>query len=435
MSDNITLKFDSDTTMGNTTMEGMTEGMTEGAMANTTDGNMENIQRPSAGIRSEILTGNEIKDFGGTQISLGNPTSGELEDTRFAEENFTEEELRQIEEFSSKIDVRNADQIMQYGVSAQKKSTSFSDTALKSVKTKEFGEVGALLAQLTTEVRSFGYVEKKGIAGWFQKKEDKVSAMKARYSTSEANISKITDALETHQFTLLKDMSMMDKLYEQNKLYFKELSMYILAGKKKLDEVRNGELAQLQQKASQTGANEDIQEARDLAGMCDRFEKKLHDLELTRTITLQTAPQIRLVQEDDAMMAEKIQSTINNTIPLWKNQMVLALGVAHADEAARAQKLVTDITNEMLKKNAETLKQATITAAEENERSVVDIETLQYTNEQLITTIEEVLRIQEEGQTRRREAETELVKIENELKQKLIDSVNAGRIGDGSETK
>ena len=345
---------------------------------------------------------------------------------RFEESNFTDEEIKQIEEFANKIDLRNSEQIMQYGVSAQKKSTNFSDAALKSVKTKEFGEVGDLLTQLTTEVRKVGDEEKHGIAGWFQKRENKIEAVRARYATTEGNIRKISDALETHQFTLLKDMSMLDKLYDQNKLYFKELSMYIAAGRKKLDEVRSGELAELQQRAQTSMANEDIQEARDLANMCDRFEKKLHDLELTRTITLQTAPQIRLVQEDDALMAEKIQSTINNTIPLWKNQMVLALGVAHADEAAKAQKLVSDITNDMLKKNAEKLKMATITAAEEKESSIVDMETLQYTNEQLITTIDEVLRIQSEGQSRRREAETELVKIENELKAKLIEASTGG---------
>ena len=347
-------------------------------------------------------------------------------DIRTEESNFSEEEIRQIEEFAGKIDIRNTEQIMQYGISAQRKSTDFSDAALKSVKTKEFGEVGDLLTQLTTEVRKVGDEEKKGIAGWFQKREHKIEAVRARYATTETNIRKISDALETHQFTLLKDMAMLDKLYEQNKLYFKELSMYIAAGRKKLEEVRNGELAELQQKAQTSMTNEDIQEARDLAAMCDRFEKKLHDLELTRTITLQTAPQIRLVQEDDAMMAEKIQSTINNTIPLWKNQMVLALGVAHADEAAKAQKLVSDITNEMLKKNAEQLKQATIMTAEENERAVVDMETLQYTNEQIIATIDEVLRIQTEGQSRRREAEGQLLKIENELKQKLIEA-GAGR--------
>ena len=359
-----------------------------------------------------------------TSPAMAGISTAPKEELKFEENSFTEEETRQIEEFAKKIDIRNTKQIMQYGESAQKKSTNFSDAALKSVKTKEFGEVGDLLTQLTVEVRRVGEPEKKGIAGWFQKRENKIEQVRARYSNTERNIGRITDALETHQYTLLKDMSLMDKLYEQNKLYFKEISMYIAAGKSKLEEVRSGELAELQQKAELTRSTEDIQEARDLAAMCDRFEKKIHDLELTRTITLQTAPQIRLVQEDDAMMAEKIQSTINNTIPLWKNQMVLALGVAHADEAAKAQRLVSDITNEMLKKNAEQLKMATITAAEENERSIVDMETLQYTNEQLITTIDEVIRIQQEGQARRREAEGQLIEIENQLKQKLIDAGN-----------
>ena len=359
-----------------------------------------------------------------TSPAMAGISTAPKEELKFEENSFTEEETRQIEEFAKKIDIRNTKQIMQYGESAQKKSTNFSDAALKSVKTKEFGEVGDLLTQLTVEVRRVGEPEKKGIAGWFQKRENKIEQVRARYSNTESNIGRITDALETHQYTLLKDMSLMDKLYEQNKLYFKEISMYIAAGKSKLEEVQSGELAELQQKAELTRSTEDIQEARDLAAMCDRFEKKIHDLELTRTITLQTAPQIRLVQEDDAMMAEKIQSTINNTIPLWKNQMVLALGVAHADEAAKAQRLVSDITNEMLKKNAEQLKMATITAAEENERSIVDMETLQYTNEQLITTIDEVIRIQQEGQARRREAEGQLIEIENQLKQKLIDAGN-----------
>ena len=359
-----------------------------------------------------------------TSPAMAGISTAPKEELKFEENSFTEEETRQIEEFAKKIDIRNTKQIMQYGESAQKKSTNFSDAALKSVKTKEFGEVGDLLTQLTVEVRRVGEPEKKGIAGWFQKRENKIEQVRARYSNTESNIGRITDALETHQYTLLKDMSLMDKLYEQNKLYFKEISMYIAAGKSKLEEVRSGELAELQQKAELTRSTEDIQEARDLAAMCDRFEKKIHDLELTRTITLQTAPQIRLVQEDDAKMAEKIQSTINNTIPLWKNQMVLALGVAHADEAAKAQRLVSDITNEMLKKNAEQLKMATITAAEENERSIVDMETLQYTNEQLITTIDEVIRIQQEGQARRREAEGQLIEIENQLKQKLIDAGN-----------
>ena len=342
--------------------------------------------------------------------------------TEVPEQHFTEAEQKQIDQFAKQIDIRNMDQVMRYGSTAQKKSSSFSEAALKGVKTKDFGEIGTLLANLTTEVRGFGEEDKKGFLGLFQKSRNKVEEMKVRYSESEVNINKISKALETHQFTLLKDISMMGKLYDENKLYFKELSMYIAAGQKRLDEVRNGELVELQKKAQETGLPEDAQEAKDLAAMCDRFEKKLMDLQLTRTITLQTAPQIRLVQEDDAMMAEKIQSTINNTIPLWKNQMVLALGVSHAAEAAKAQKLVSDATNEMLKKNADTLKMATVTAAQENERSIVDIETLQHTNDQLISTIDEVIKIQAEGHERRKAAEKELSRIETELKDKLLEA-------------
>lgn len=343
-------------------------------------------------------------------------------DEAFNDDNFTEKELKQIDDFSKQIDLHSMDQIMKYGASAQKKSAAFSEAALQNVRTKDFGEIGSLLTQITTEVRGFGKEDKKGILGLFQKGRNKMEAMRAQYASSEENINKVTKALETHQFTLLKDISMMGELYEQNKVYFKELSMYIAAGKKKLNEVRGGELLELQNKAKETGLPEDAQEARDLKAMCDRFDKKLHDLELTRAITLQSAPQIRLVQEDDAMMAERIQSTINNTIPLWKNQMVLALGVAHADEAAKAQKMVSDATNEMLKKNADTLKQATITAAQENERAVVDIETLQHTNDQLISTIDEVIRIQEQGQERRKNAEAELAKIEQDVKAKLLEA-------------
>ncbi len=338
------------------------------------------------------------------------------------EQHFSPEEQKQIDDFARQIDITNMDQIMKYGAGAQKKSANFSEAALKGVRTKDFGEIGALLANLTTEVRGFGETDKKGFLGLFQKGRNKMEAMKVKYSESETNINKISKALETHQFTLLKDISIMDKLYDENKLYFKELSMYIAAGKQKLAEVRENDLVELQNKAAASGLPEDAQEAKDLAAMCERFEKKITDLELTRAITLQTAPQIRLIQEDDAMMAEKIQSTINNTIPLWKNQMVLALGVSHAEEAAKAQKLVSDATNEMLKKNADTLKQATIETAKENERMIVDIDTLQHTNDQLISTIDEVIQIQEEGTKRRKEAEAELSRIEGELKDKLLEA-------------
>ncbi|MBQ9179658.1 MAG: toxic anion resistance protein [Firmicutes bacterium] len=362
-----------------------------------------------------------------TLEKVGTEGTTALADDAFAKEKFSLEEQKQIDDFANQIDLRNSDQIMMYGASAQKKSGQFSEQALKSVRTKEFGEIGNLLTELTTEVRGFGEVDKKGLAGLFQKSKNKVETLRARYATSEVNINKVAKALETHQFTLLKDISMLDKLYDQNKLYFKELSMYIAAGKQKLEEVRSGELVELQQKAQQTGLQEDVQAASDLANMCDRFEKKIYDLELTRTITLQSAPQIRMVQEDDTIMAEKIQSTINNTIPLWKNQMVLALSVHHAEEAAKAQKLVSDATNQMLKENADKLKQATVMAAEENERAIVDIETLEHTNQQLISTIDEVIAIQEAGQERRRNAEAELVRIEDELKTKLLEASTRGQ--------
>ena len=362
-----------------------------------------------------------------TLEKVGTEGTTALADDAFAKEKFSLEEQKQIDDFANQIDLRNSDQIMMYGASAQKKSGQFSEQALKSVRTKEFGEIGNLLTELTTEVRGFGEVDKKGLAGLFQKSKNKVETLRARYATSEVNINKVAKALETHQFTLLKDISMLDKLYDQNKLYFKELSMYIAAGKQKLEEVRSGELVELQQKAQQTGLQEDVQAASDLANMCDRFEKKIYDLELTRTITLQSAPQIRMVQEDDTIMAEKIQSTINNTIPLWKNQMVLALSVHHAEEAAKAQKMVSDATNQMLKENADKLKQATIMAAEENERAIVDIETLEHTNQQLISTIDEVIAIQEAGQERRRNAEAELVRIEDELKTKLLEASTRGQ--------
>lgn len=340
----------------------------------------------------------------------------------FDKEKFTEEELKQIDAFSEQIDLRNMNHVMRYGFSAQKKSVAFSDTALSSVRTKEFGEIGDLLVQITTEIRGFGEPEKKGVLGLFQKGRNKIEGLRAKYATSEQNINKVAKALESHQFMLLKDISLMENLFNQNKAYYKELSMYIAAGKKKLQEVKNGELAELQQKAQETQDPEDIQNARDLATMCDRFGRKIHDLEVTRTVSLQSAPQIRLVQEDDAMMAEKIQATLTNAIPLWKNQMVLALGVAHAEQAASAQKAVTDTINEVMKKNADTLKQATIAVAQENEREIVDLETLEHTNQQLMSTIDEVIAIQEAGQERRKNVETELTRIEGELKAKMLEA-------------
>ncbi|MGI6191339.1 MAG: toxic anion resistance protein [Eubacterium sp.] len=335
---------------------------------------------------------------------------------------FTPEEQKQINAFASQIDLNNSTQILNYGSAAQKKSVMFSDAALKSVRTKDFGEIGDLLTTMTVEIKNLDQEEKGGIRGFFQKKKNKVEIIRARYANTEENMNKVVDALENHQYTLLKDIAMLDKLYDQNQVYFKELSMYIAAGQQKLEQVRAVDLPQLQQKAAATNLQEDVQAVNDLAAMCTRFEKKIHDLELTRTISLQTAPQIRLVQNDDSIMAEKIQSAILNTIPLWKNQMVLALGVQHANQAAKAEKMVTDATNDMLRKNADMLKQTTVMAAEANERSIVDIDTLKHTNEALLSTIDEVLRIQEEGQQRRKSAEAELVQIEQELKDKLLES-------------
>ena len=324
-----------------------------------------------------------------------------------------------MDAFAKQIDITNSTAILQYGAGAQKKMADFSEKALENVRTKDMGEVGNMIAGLVTELQSFDGGDDKGILGFFKKNANKVGNMKARYDKAEVNVEKISKALEDHQVQLIKDIAMLDKMYELNLTYFKELTMYILAGKKRLKEVREGELAELVAKAEKTGLAEDAQAAKDLDEMCERFEKKLYDLELTRAVALQTAPQIRLVQDSDEVMVEKIQSTLVNTIPLWKNQMVIALGVEHSNQAAKAQKEVTDMTNELLKKNADKLKVATINAAKESERGIVEIETLRHTNEQLISTLDEVLKIQEDGKTKRREAEQELSKIEDQLKEKL----------------
>lgn len=332
----------------------------------------------------------------------------------------SEEEKRQVDEFAKQIDLHNSTAILQYGVGTQKKMADFSGSALENVTMKDLGEVGEMLTSVVTQLKSFDE-EDKGFLGIFKKPAQKLETMKTKYAKAETNINKICEALENNQVQLLKDISILDKMYELNLTYFKELSMYILAGKKKLAETREKELPQLLEKAKTSGLPEDAQAARDLEELCDRFEKKLHDLELTRMVSIQTAPQIRLVQSSDTMMVEKIQSTIVNTIPLWKSQMVLALGVAHSQQAAAAQREVTNMTNELLRKNAQTLKMATVETAKESERGIVDIETLRATNESLISTLDEVIKIQDEGRQKRREAETELSKIENELKQKLLD--------------
>ena len=334
----------------------------------------------------------------------------------------TEEEKAAVEEFSKKIDIRDTNQILQYGAAAQKSVASFSEGALGNVRNKDLGEVGNDLSRLVVELKGFTALEKpKGLKGLFYKAGESVEAFKARYSKVEANVDKIAQELENHQITLLKDVAMFDQMYELNLKYYKELTMYILAGKKRLADVRAGELEEMRKKAEASGLAEDAQAYNDYVQLCERFEKKLHDLELTRMISVQMGPQTRLLQNNDTLMIEKIQSSLVNTIPLWKSQMVLALGLEHSRQATAAQSAVTEMTNELLKKNAEQLKMGTIATAKEAERSIVDIETLKHTNEQLISTLDEVLRIQTEGAQKRKAAEAELGRIEGELKQKLME--------------
>ncbi len=337
------------------------------------------------------------------------------------ESNLSAEELRMVENFASQIDINNSNMILQYGAGAQKKMADFSETALNNVKTKDMGELGEMLSSVVMELKNFDAEEEsKGFLGFFKKSSNKLEGMKVKYAKAETNVNNICQTLEGHQIQLLKDVAMLDKMYELNKTYFKEISMYILAGKKKLANVKAKELPELMARAQRTGLPEDAQAVNDYNAMINRFEKKIHDLELTRMISIQMAPQIRLIQNNDTLMAEKIQSTIVNTIPLWKSQMVLALGVAHSQQAASAQREVTNMTNELLRKNAETLKMATIETAKETERGIVDIETLKKTNENLISTLDEVMRIQTEGRQKRADAEVELNRIENELKNKLM---------------
>lgn len=336
-------------------------------------------------------------------------------------ETLSPEEVKMVEAFAQQIDLTNSQLVLQYGAGTQKKMADFSETALDNVRTKDLGEVGGLLSNVVTELKNFEEEEEKGFLGIFKKQANKLQAMKAKYAKAETNINEIVGALETHQIQLMKDVAILDKMYELNLTYFKELSMYILAGKKKLEGVRETTLKELIQKAQASGLPEDAQAAKDLDSMCTRFEKKIHDLELTRQISIQTAPQIRLVQNNDTMMAEKIQSTIVNTIPLWKSQMVLALGMEHSMQAAEAQRDVTDMTNLLLKKNAEKLKLSTIETAKESERGIVEMETLRATNEALISTLDEVMKIQEEGKQKRREAEAEMQRLEIAMKQKLLE--------------
>ena len=344
-----------------------------------------------------------------------------IEPVEMDEKLLTEEERKAVEEFSKKIDIRDTNMILQYGAAAQKSVAGFSENALNNVRSKDLGVIGEDLSQLVVELKGFGGEEKKGLFGLFKKAGNRLETMKAQYSKVEANVDKIAESLEQHQITLLKDVAMFDQMYELNLKYYKELTMYILAGKKRLEEVRATEVEELRKKAETTGLAEDAQAYNDLVNLCGRFEKKLHDLELTRMVSVQMGPQTRLLQNNDTLMIEKIQSSLVNTIPLWKSQMVLALGLEHSRQATAAQSAVTEMTNELLKKNAETLKMGTIATAKEAERSIIDIETLQETNEKLISTLDEVLNIQKEGAAKRKAAEAELGRIEGELKQKLLE--------------
>ena len=370
------------------------------------------LETPAPGIPTLTLDGVEEEK----------PVAPEKKEEEQPEVQLTPEEQKVVDDFAEKIDITSSALVMQYGSGAQKKIANFSDTALANVRTKDLGEVGDEIANLVVELKSFDAgEEEKGFLGFFKKQANRLDGMKARYDKAEVNVNKSASSLEGHQVQLMKDIVMLDKLYETNLAYHKELSMYILAGKKRLKRERETTLGELKAKAQRSGLPEDAQAANDFAQQCDSFEKKLHDLELTRMVSVQMSPQIRLVQNNDRLMAEKIQSTIVNTIPLWKSQMVLALGVAHSADAVRAQREVTDMTNELLRKNAEKLKMSTIETARESERGIVDMETLRQTNQSLISTLDEVVKIQEEGKTRRREAEQELGRLENELKQKLLD--------------
>lgn len=377
--------------------------------------------------------GNEFKDFEMETPSLTlEPDLGEFakkeevipkEQPQKEEEApvLTPEEQKMVNDFAAKIDIENTNQILQYGAGTQKKMADFSDTALENVKTQDLGEIGELISNVVGELKDFDVQEEGKFFGFFRKQTSKIENLKNKYDKAQVNVEKITDSLQQHQVRLMKDSAMLDKMYEQNLNYFKELTMYILAGKKKLEETRNGKLAEMKNKAALSGLPEDAQAARDLDEKCSRFEKKLHDLELTRTIAMQTAPQIRLIQNNDTVMVEKIQTTIVNTIPLWKSQMVLALGIAHSAEAAQAQRQVTDITNELLRKNAETLHMVTVETAKESERGIVDIETLRKTNADLIQTLDDVMRIQMEGRQKRQAAEMEMHRMEEELRRKLLE--------------
>ena len=361
-------------------------------------------------------------DLGKHETAVAAQPEAEVVKEEMKQTVLTPEEQMMVDRFAQKIDIENTNQILQYGAGTQKKMADFSDAALENVRTQDLGEVGDLIAQVVGELRDFDVAEEeKGFLGFFKKQGNKIETLKNRYAKAEVNVQKITTSLQDHQMRLMKDSAVLEKMYSQNLNYYKELTMYILAGRKKLQEVREGKLKDLEAKAAASGLPEDAQEAKDLDSKCNRFEKKLHDLELTRTVSLQTAPQIRLVQNNDTLMVEKIQTTIVNTIPLWKSQMVLALGIAHSTEAAQAQKEVTDLTNELLKKNAKALHLASVETARESERGIVDIETLKQTNQDLISTLDDVMKIQKEGRVKRQQAEVEMRKMEEDLKNKLLE--------------
>ena len=369
-----------------------------------------------------------FEPFSQPEVMDSTALAKEEEAPKIPEVVLTPDEQKMVDDFASKIDITDTQMVMQYGAGSQKKIADFSESALNNVRTKDMGEIGQMLTSVVTELKDFNEEEEKGFLGFFKKSSNKLENMKIKYDKAEANINKICKVMEDHQVTLLKDAAMLDKMYDLNLNYFKELSMYILAGKQKLAQARTVELPALLRKAEQSSLPEDTQAANDYASMCERFEKKIYDLELTRTISMQMAPQIRLIQSNDTAMSEKIQSTLVNTIPLWKSQMVIAIGLNHSSEAARAQREVTDMTNALLKKNAETLKTATIETARESERGIVDIETLTATNQTLISTLDEVLKIQEDGRAKRRSAEAELGRIEDEMRKKLLEVSRNSRI-------
>ena len=369
-----------------------------------------------------------FEPFSQPEVMDSTALAKEEEAPKIPEVVLTPDEQKMVDDFASKIDITNTQMVMQYGAGSQKKIADFSESALNNVRTKDMGEIGQMLTSVVTELKDFNEEEEKGFLGFFKKSSNKLENMKIKYDKAEANINKICKVMEDHQVTLLKDAAMLDKMYDLNLNYFKELSMYILAGKQKLAQARTVELPALLRKAEQSSLPEDTQAANDYASMCERFEKKIYDLELTRTISMQMAPQIRLIQSNDTAMSEKIQSTLVNTIPLWKSQMVIAIGLNHSSEAARAQREVTDMTNALLKKNAETLKTATIETARESERIIADIETLTATNQTLISTLDEVLKIQEDGRAKRRSAEAELGRIEDEMRKKLLEVSRNSRV-------